>query len=265
MSLYPTPTLIRSIFLWKSWTPFLLLISFLLPNPIHGQTPTNHSPTYTIDFSVYPIGKTNWRDLYYQKKSGVYETLTFWSYERSPKHPYEGPLPIAFYRKEENPDPNGLPFYRTVATVQVPQTSDQQLLFFIPIAPDADAGGKEFHIVSLDESERNFPLDTITFINATGANLEGVFGNKPLFLKKGVSAPYDLTPFYSDETLIGLAVQFDGSLQKVLHSKWSFYPNYREIILLLPPKKSGSLRIQAFRITQHKEEIRPPGADPTTP
>ena len=250
-----------------SISPFLsvlLLVLGAIPT-IHAQTNSNPSPTITIDFSVYPIGKKNWRDIYYQTKPGEYKALTFWSYERSPKHEYEGTLPIEFYRKTENPDPEGPPLYRRVATTSLDSRSDEQLLFFIPVSSPAEDDDKEFQLIPLDENTPHFPLDSLTFVNATGANLEGVFGNKPVFLKQGVSTPYDLGSFYKDETLIGLAVQFEGRLHKVLHSKWSFYPNYREIILLLPPKKSGSLRIQAFRITQHKEEIRPPNADPATP
>ena len=242
-------------------TIFSLLL-FLIASTLPAQTPTSqpNSSTHHLKFSVYPIGKANWKEIYYQEKAGNYQTLTFWSYERSPKHEYEGPLPINFYRKFDNPDPKGDPIYKAIASTQLASNSDEHLLFFVATANNDASENESFQIVPLDEGRNSFPLDTVTFVNATGANLEGVFGNKPIFLKTGVSAPYDLKTFYQQETLIGLAVQFEGSLQKVLHSKWSFYPDYREIILLLPPKKADSLRVQAFRITQHKEEITPPPA-----
>jgi len=222
---------------------------------LHSQNPIeNHALTHQFKFSVYPIGKADWKEIYYQKQPGIYESLTFWSYERSPKNDYKGIDPIEFFRKTTGPE--GEIQYRVVASTQF-ETNATELLFFFIASGTKEAGQPEFQLVPMEEDDRTFPLDTVTFVNVTGANLEGVFGNKPIFLKKGVSAPYDLKPFYKQETLIGLAVQFEGDMKKVLHSKWSFYPDYREIILLLPPKSPGSFKIQAFRITQHKEEIHP--------
>ena len=211
-----------------------------------------------LEFSVYPIGQASWSDIYYQAQPGVYQTLTFWSYERSPKHRFKGLSPMEFYRKEMLA--NGDVSYQVVATTPVESRAEDLLLFFHAIKPETPGSKQEFQILALDEGRQVFPLDTVTFVNATGANLEGVFGNKPIFLKHGISAPYDLKPFFKEETLIGLAVQYEGNLQKVLHSKWSFYPDYREIVLLLPPGKAGSLRIQAFRISQHREEMSPSAA-----
>lgn len=246
-----------------------ILIQFLLclsSAPLHAQTTSQPQSTtgstHRLKFSVYPIGKADWKGIYYQATPGNYQALSFWSYERSPRHDYKGPVPIEFYRKFENPDPEGEPIYKVVASSKLSSSSEEYLLFFVAIGGNQKGTipDESFQIVPLDDSHLSFPLETVTFVNATGVTLEGVFANKPIYLKPGVSAPYALKEFFQQETLIGLAVEFEGTLKKVMHSKWTFYPNYREIILLLPPKKADSLRIQAFRITQHKEEISPPAA-----
>ena len=235
----------------------LLLLS---NSPIWAQSPRPETRTlnnHHLSFSVYPIGNANWNKLYYQAKPGKFTPITFWAYERSPKHDYTGPIPIHFYDKTETLDPDGNPVYKPVGTV-TPTSASEQLFFFVSKPHHAANDQPHFQIIPLNESPHAFPLNTVTFVNVTGANLEGVFGNQPIFLKEGISSPYPLKPFYQKETLLGLAVLHRGNLKKVLHCKWSFYPNYREIILLLPPATAGNFRIQAFRITQHKEEITPP-------
>jgi hypothetical protein len=231
---------------------FLLVFTSLL-SPLIAAQNTPAPQTHSFEFSVYPIGKYDWDALHYESSPGSFEPIIFWPFERSPKHEYEGVLPLNIYTSQVNEA--GESEWKVVAQAQLNPRANPQLLFFIPVIGEDSMAGLQ--IVGLEDDLDSFPLDTITFFNATGANLEGVFGNKPIFLKTGLSSPYRLSDYYEQETLIGLAVHYEGEFKRVLQSKWIFREDYREIILLLPPKRAGSLKIRAVRIPQHKEEIHP--------
>lgn len=209
----------------------------------------------TINFCVYPIGSAQWNDLFYERQPGVFEKLRFWAFERSPTHRYTGTFPINFYHQQKNTE--GILSYQIVAQAHPDDSSDKHLLFFIPTEVWNDGKRNElFEVASMKDSITLFPINTIRFLNATGSKLEGAFGKKSISLKRGISVPFSLEDLYKDEVFIGLSVQHEGELHKVLQNRWRFYPDYRELIILLPPKNAGSFRIQAYRLSQHKEEIQ---------
>ena len=241
----------------------LYSLSFSLASiPLAAQSPESGAPRAKVEFAVYPVGSGGWDDVYYQAAPGVFEPLSFWAFERSPAHEFEGVLPIQFYREDR--DEEGNPSYQAVATAPTVQGSDRLLFFFLPRNEGSGDASRGFQVVAMDDRLSRFPLNTITFFNATGATLEGTLGNEPLYLQRGISAPYRLDDDWEDEIFVGLAVRFEGGVRKVLQNRWRFYPDYREIIILMPPRIPGSFRIEAFRLTQHAEEIRPQDSLPDT-
>jgi len=239
----------------RNCSPLVIISSvtvlMLLSGGLFAQNASNRSQV-SLRFSVYPIGSADWDQVYYQQSPGNYEKVTFWTLERSPEHRFRGALPVRFYH--QSTDDEGQIFYQPIATAKIDRQQEQLLFFFIPKSSPSETG-ELFDIAILDDSIRSFPLNTITFLNATGANLEGIFGKQKIILGKGISTPYQLEDLYEDEVLIGLAIQYEGDYRKVLQNRWVFYPDNREIVVLLPPRNRNSFRIQAYRLSQHQESL----------
>ncbi|MCG8525640.1 MAG: hypothetical protein MI748_04615 [Opitutales bacterium] len=231
----------------------LLAISISLSTFGHSQGTTNSKAQFKLQFSVYPIGNSKWSEIYYQRKPNLYEKLSFWPFERSPAHDYQGPNPIQFCYQYL--DEGGNPHYQVIGEAQLDVSSNRHLLFFVPIPTVESKTQHLYQIAAMNDAPKSFPLDTVTFLNATGANLEGVFGGKPIFLQKGLSTPFEIKRHFTEQVFIGLAIHYEGGFKKVLQNKWQFYPDYREIVILLPPKHPKSFRVQAFRLSQHKTEL----------
>lgn len=211
-----------------------------------------------LQFSVYAIGPVDRDGIYYQASPGVFRKLEFWTHERSPIYPYRGPNPLQWFTRSPAPQsPDGFS-YHVHTSLNLPHAASSLLLVFIASTHHGNPG---FTVHAIDDREANFPIDTLRIFNATGATLGGILGDRSLSLEPGISDSIDLRPFWGAETRIGLALPHMGKLQSVLHSKWTFYPDYRELLLLLPPDEHDSLRIRAYRISEHRESLHPPPAD----
>lgn len=211
-----------------------------------------------FQFSVYSIGQANWDGIYYQPQPNTFRPVQFWTHERSLPHAYLGTLPLRFFSREPDSDsPDGYA-YQPIASIQPPADSQSFLIIFIA---DASSDEPRFHLHALDDHETAFPIDTLRIFNATDRVLEGIFGQQPLKLHPGISAPLPLHTFWGEETRIGLAWHDKGRLQRVLHSKYTFYPGYRELLFLLPMGKGTTFRVRSLRISEHQETLHPPPPD----
>lgn len=211
-----------------------------------------------FQFSVYSIGQANWHGIYYQPHPNAFRPVQFWTHERSLPHAYMGTLPLQFFhRKPDSDSPDGYT-YQPIASVQPPMDSHAFLIVFIA---DSSNSQPHFHLHALDDRESAFPIDTLRIFNATDRALEGIFGQQPLKLHPGISAPLPLQSFWGEETRIGLAWHDEGRLQRVFHSKYTFYPGYRELLFLLPMGKGTTFRVRSLRISEHRETLHPPPPD----
>jgi len=224
------------------------LLVMALPFLVEAQ-----EDSVSIRFSVYSIGGAETAEVYYQPRPGIYEPVTFWPQERSPQHRYRGTLPIQFFAQEVTEE--GEINYEPIAEATLKSRHRQWLFFFVP-NPGSESKRKRFSVAVMGDSASAFPLNTVTFFNATGAELRGTIGKKGLELQEGVSAPIALNLDESQSLFVGLAVSQKQGYQPVLQNHWTFYPDYREVVILLPPKPSDAFRIQAYRLSEHRDSIR---------
>ncbi|MBL6920480.1 MAG: hypothetical protein ISR41_08300 [Puniceicoccaceae bacterium] len=212
------------------------------------------SETIRVNFRVMPILSGEWTGIFYQPVvNGEMKELEFQSLSRSfETYPYTGENPIIFYRKG-GIDENGKTIYAPVGRVLA--KSKEQLLFFVTNkAIGRNDAIEEFSLIGLDDSPQGLPMDYISFLNLTGVELGCRFRNENILMRAGFNGPYSLRDSLGKDLFVGMVVQHENSQRIVMKNNWHFESGNRHIILLLPPKKAGSFRIRAYRITEYVGE-----------
>lgn len=212
------------------------------------------SETIRVDFRVMPILSGEWTGIFYQPfVNGEMKELEFQSLSRSfETYPYAGENPIIFYRKD-GVDENGKTIYTPVGRV-LAKSKELLLFFMVNKAIGRSDAIEEFSLIGLDDSPQALPMDYISFLNLTGVELGCRFKNENILLRPGFNAPYSLRDSLSKDLFVGMVVQHENSRRVVMKNNWRFESGNRHIILLLPPKKAGSFRIRAYRITEYVGE-----------
>lgn len=213
----------------------------------------NEEEVVRADFRVLPVLNATWRGIYYQEnQSGDMTELEFRSLARSfDTYKYVGPNPIKFYRTDGYDDEGNL-LYKEVGAALV--SSDEMLFVFKPNTQASESSALEFSVSGISDGPDTFPIDHISFINFTGIPLLCRFLNEDRLIRDGVNTPISLQSDLEEDLFIGLLVQNETTQRIVLKNSWRFNPGNRHLILLLPPKKSGSFRIRAYRVTEYVGE-----------
>lgn len=171
--------------------------------------------------------------------------------QQSNLHDYQGEPDLVFYRRREVVTPEGdTEFaYDPVASLPLSDPGGEILVFITPRR--GDSSGREFNLAGMPSIYEAIPGGHVAFFNGTGASLMGVLGSKRVVLESGINAPISSSGFDDgNHVTLGLAVRYRDSLEVVLQSKVRFAPNRRTLIVLMPPARSDSLNIVAFRITE---------------
>ena len=197
-------------------------------------------------FRVMPVQSAKWTGIYYKPEvNAPMQELKFQSLSRSfNRYSYYGVNPIIFYRENGRNDDGELT-YKEVGKTSI--SNNQTLIIFVPNAAN---NLSEFNLISLDDSPKGLPNNHLSFINMTGIQLACRFLEKNQFLKPGLTGPISLQEAINENVFIGLAIQDGDRARVILKNNWYFYTGNRHLILLLPPKKPGSYKIQAYRISE---------------
>lgn len=200
------------------------------------------------DFRVLPILTADWTGIFYQPAPDEpMVELEFRSLARSfETYEYHGPDPLRFYR-ETGTTPEGEPAYTEVGRVSV--SSPEMLVFFMKQAPRDDPDTREFSLLAMNDSPKGLPMDHIAFVNFMEIPFRCRFMDENFVLKPGISEPVSLRDNLNEDLFVGLVLQNNDTHRVVLRNNWEFQPGNRHLILLLPPKKAGSFRIRAYRVT----------------
>lgn len=212
------------------------------------------SETIRVDFRVMPVLSAEWTGIFYQPVvNGEMKELQFQSLSRSfETYRYTGENPIIFYRKD-GVDEDGKTIYAPVAKV-LAKSKDLLLFFMENKAIGRSDAIEEFSLIALDDSPQALPMDYISFLNLTGVELGCRFKDENILLRPGYNAPYSLRDSIEKNIFIGMVVQNENTQRVVMKNNWHFESGNRHIILLLPPKKAGSFRVRAYRITEYVRE-----------
>jgi len=206
----------------------------------------------SITFRTYPVASTGeLRELHFEASPGRFEPLRFRRFQRSIEtFTYEGPPVLTFYRPDETMETGFAP----VAKAAIPAESGPFLVFVLPRTGQTEEDPSTLTLALINDSFEHLPDDTVSFINFTNAPLVGVIDVVRLELGPGLTGPFSLHERLGKPVTVGLAVRRGDTFRKVLQNSWTFRAGERNLVILAPPRRPGSYRIQAFHLIDGKEE-----------
>jgi len=209
-----------------------------------------------FDFRVFGVGKDSYEGLFYFSR-GEYLPIAFHRTHRSIEtYHYRGPKSLQIFVK--NPDynptrPSTHP-YLPIASVNIGDYSNEMLLIFsaAPDNRDVFTTGRRFRIFPLNDDTSYFSSNTIVVLNATGARLTGRVAQTRIDLPVGLSQPIPYQGIGNKEqgNLIAFAVETATGSKLVMSNEVSLSNNRRILLILEPPRRPGSMRISARKLTQ---------------
>lgn len=229
---------------------FILVTLAFMTAHLTGQGNEN----VRTEFRVIPILSADWTGIFYRPTpSSDLSELKFQSLARSfSSYNYQGPNPLIFYRKD-GIDENGKPLYKPVGNLKI--VSSELVVFFMSnLAIGRNSSNLEFTLIGLDDSPSALPVDHVSFLNLTGTQLGCRFMDEDLILENGFNEAISLGESVDEAIFVGMLVMNENSHRVVLKNNWRFNKGNRHIIMLLPPKKAGSYRIRAYRISEYVGE-----------
>ncbi|MGF1530447.1 MAG: hypothetical protein ACFCU4_03700 [Puniceicoccaceae bacterium] len=215
-------------------------------------------------FRTYPLfSDAILEDLHYQTKPGEFAPLKFRRLQRSIEDfTYQGPPTLTFF----SPDPSLEAGYAPVAEIDIPSETGPFLIFVLPTYGSENPDTEKLQLAIINDSFDRIPDNTVSFLNFTNAPLVGILDVVELDLGPGLSGPFSLHDQLGKPVIVGLAVRRGDSFRKVLQNRWTFRSGERNLVVLAPPRRSGSFRIQAFHLIDSQERAvldTPPVEEPS--
>lgn len=211
----------------------------------------DQEPEVAVQLKVMRIGRGDFSGIFVQpSERGEPQELSFSRHRRSQAIQYTGPGRIVFFRFAPPPEPDAPPLRLPVAVFEIDLENPvrELLLFFLPV-PNPEqrkAGEPLFQLFGMDDSFEAFPRDTAIIFNATGATLYGQVNRRNQVFSAGASKPFalnrDFNAAFAVETRDGPRLVFENTLE--------FSEDLRAIVMLRPPSRARSIRIESYNILE---------------
>lgn len=228
------------------------LLIFAIGAPLLCSGQPNEGPTRSIEFWAYRVGTGNWSDIKFEARSEEIDTLSLGKFMKGRVHEYQGPASLVFFREEPDPLPNKpenkirIP----VAQTTIPSGIEEALLILTPAGGNSN---REFFIHIVNADPTNFPINSIRVFNATGVRLAGRVGSDNKNFNPGISPPFSLEPFIDEGIPVAFLVETNEGPKFVYEKDLEYARDRRVILLLEPPRRKGSYKIQATNIIERVE------------
>jgi len=212
--------------------------------------------TITTEFKIFGIGKDGYQDLFYNSGTEFHE-LTFHRTHRSPTtYTYEGPRQFSIFVRNSdfNPEDPLSPAFIAVASHKLKEIGGRRLLILSAghgNREKADAN-RSFRIFELNDSPDHFERNSIIVLNATGARLFGMVSEQRITLPTGFSEPipYEGSVGSAGATRIAFALETKAGPKLVMSNDLKLPNNRRILLILQPPRRPNSLRIDVRMLSE---------------
>jgi len=227
----------------------LLSLLFILPG-IRAQD--TEEPRVSLDFHGYQIGPGNFSELRYFTQGDESAPVELGRYTQGPTHEYRGPRQLVLFKEtpaptEENPDA----IQRTpLGAVSIPEGMRNGILL-VRQSPRAD---RAYDLWLVDADARHFPNNSLLVFNGTGVRLVGKVGKTQAYFQPGPATPIDLTRYQDKGIPAAFLVETEEGPKFVFEKALEYALNRRVILLLEPPRRKGSLRIQVTNLIEVMDE-----------
>lgn len=226
---------------------------------LHAQAPAaspTPEPVVEMDIRFFALHRRNIENIYLREAPGVYAPIHIRSRTRSAAHAYRGPRELRILKRIDVPGEEAFQ-YQTVASVTLPDDSDEALVFLLP---PGFARGEQWRerwmIGAIDDGPASFPRGHVRVLNATGLHLEGVVGDFPIAMNFGITRPLSLGNS-REWTRVAFTIPVGNRRELVYGNRIRFENSDRAILVLRPPRRRRSLQIDTYLL-----EDTPPPPEP---
>ena len=233
----------------RNLTALLLTVALTGPTVVPASAAPPAVPART--FTVIAAGDADWADF------GVIDGADFVPLKPA-RQARSAPLPfsggeVIFGRRVTDPD-TGRSVNLPLARAPWPDGAAQSLFVLVPRA--RNGGGETLEVLACDDGPEAFPSESLRVINATQATFQGLVGRGRADFAPGSSAPVPTTayiPLDEDAPDPGMPVRLalatpDSGLKALYAANHSVAPRARVLVLISPPRKPGSMRLQVRAI-----------------
>lgn len=233
-------------------TNLVCLLALVLSSPLLCLAQSADQPTRDIQFWAYRVGNGNWAGIRFETRTEEIDTLSLGKFMKGRVHEYQGPATLTFFREELAPLPND-PENTTripVARNLIPSGVEKAILILTTASTDS---GYEFNVHFVDADPSSFPINSIRVFNATGVRLAGKVGTQNRYFEPGISDSFSLNPFIDEGIPVAFLVETNEGPKFVFEKDLEYTENRRVILLLEPPRRRGSYKIQATNLIERAE------------
>jgi hypothetical protein len=233
---------------------YFLIIFYFILSVLYGKGPVDQEiQNNSVKIKTISIRNGDFDGIYLfsSPKESEPSLLSFNRFRRSPSINYEGPFPIIFYHlKPQNPSILN-PIRVPIASFTPPDGSNvkEWLLFFDPVQ-NPQPGEPLFRVLGMDDSLSAFPVDHGIIFNATTIEFSGIIDDAKYKIPIGPGNVFEL----KDSTRTALAIQRQGTPIVVFENTFTFRKGTRTIIMIRPPTRKGSLRVEGYIIQESVTE-----------
>ena len=224
----------------------LLLLVF--PH-VEAQPATTHS---SFRFWAYRTGDANWSDIRFESKPGDTETLSLGKFMKGRTHEYQGPRLLTFFRETSAAVTQGSSKWvrKPIASIRIPSGAKEAILIFTPVT---DTAGVEFSITIIETDQKEYPPNSLRILNQTGTRLAGKVGASSQYFNAGISKAFDFSNYHSNGIPVAFMIETEEGPKFVFEKRLDYALNRRAILLLQPPKRKGSYKLQVTNLIEQVE------------
>lgn len=235
----------------------LICLTFILfPNALESAS----DESVSVDLFVFAIDRNPIQGLYYNGPDGSKTALQFASRRRAGPFPYEGSPEINFYQRVTSEE-TGESKFQAVTSASIDQSNGEVLIFFLQNNGNSNGVDEPetLRTIAVDDRPSSFPNGHFRVLNASGAHLEGMIGNQRLSLGFEVSEPHPFSSIMkSGQNWVEIAfvVRLPDAYEMVYANQITFSSRNRSIMVLRPPRRSNSIRINTYLIEDNVADER---------
>ncbi|MGF1451214.1 MAG: hypothetical protein ACFB21_03950 [Opitutales bacterium] len=247
---------------------FLSAVAILAAGIASAQTPGGAAagsaeaadPPATVErtFRVASLDGSRPEGLHFATEGRDVE-LEFRRFRRSQDYEYVGPPTMTFFTRSVTED--GTIIRTPVGVVEVAPEENEVFILFLTTDSLIDRRLRQttlpYSLLWLDDSRSGFPFGSIRVVNACGASLIGKVGDEELLLPYSCTPPMDFDEIdINDNGWIpfAFAIKTPEGYEIVYRNEVQFSEADRTLLILRPPRRARSLRIQTFLIEQADPE-----------
>lgn len=134
-----------------------------------------------------------------------------------------------------------------IGGVTIPANVQEAILVFAPSPTNSPA---EFSITVIAADAEDFPKNSLRVLNKTGVRLAGKVGQENLYFENDISKPLDFRDYFDGGIPVAFLVETEEGPKFVFEKKLEYAANRRVILLLQPPLRKGSYKIQVTNLIE---------------